>query len=161
MQVFRDLKESLTNLKTWCEKNICNRKKYLDWSLTFLVICAGVIIPFKTVRFIASHFCEAEPLGWEYAYISESPRARSYHWEASCKMLSNTKYDVILTSGEEAEDSGLSPCKVCMENSIKKEYDLVAIFLMIPCCLFLARCMDKFTKFLQSYTFRNPIVKRN
>lgn len=157
--VFRNYKNNI--VKWWYKIKTADRKKYLDWVFTLCVICAGIIIPFKTTRFCASHFCDPEPWNWEYAYVSQSPKARAYHWEESCKMLNNTKYDIVLMSGNEAEDYGLYPCKVCMQNSTKKEYDVLAIFLIIPCCLALARCVDKISEFFRTYTFRNPIVKRN
>lgn len=130
----------------------------------FIAFCAiltgSAFIPFWIVRFCAVHFAVPDPTTWEFAYISESPNARCYHYSEDCKALRRTSYDIEMLSVDEAEDYDYEPCNICLKESVQKKWDDVACLLIFPLFCLLFALVNKIDQFNKKYKLRNPIVKR-
>lgn len=142
--------------------NIKRVYKYIPSIILFLFwIGSSTFLSFQIVRFCASTFAEPDSYSWEYAYVSESPNAKCYHKEEDCKYLKSTKYDIVFLSVDEAEDYDLAPCKHCLKNSVKYQYDEFGCILITPVAAVLLWLISKLEKLFKSYTLRSPIIKRN
>lgn len=128
--------------------------------VSFLAFLAGsVFIAFGIVRFCAAHFATPDPSTWEFAYVSESPNARCYHYSEDCKALRRTSYDIETLSIDEAEKY-YEPCSICLKESVRRQWDDAVGLLFIPVSCLIYWLINKIDIFNKKYKFRNPIVKR-
>lgn len=129
--------------------------------LAFLC-CLGlsVFISFQIVRVCAALFATPDASTWEFAYVSESPNAYSFHYSENCNALRKTTYDIELMSVEEAEDYDYEPCRLCLKESKRKQWDDAAGVLFIPVSCLIFWLINKIGRFHKEYKFRNPIIKR-
>ncbi len=139
------------------------RESYMDivQGILFLAFLAGsMLISFGIVRFCAMNFATPDPSTWEFAYVSESPNARCYHYSEDCKALRRTYYDIETLSVDEAEDYDYEPCSFCLKESAHKKWDNAIGFLFMPVSCLMYWLINKIGLFNKKYKFRNPIVKR-
>lgn len=113
------------------------------------------------VRFCAASFAHPDASKWEYAYVSESPHAYRFHYSRECDALRRTSYEVDALSPKEAESHDYTPCKLCLKNSVRYQWDDWAIFLFFPIFGLFVMLIGKMDKFIQSYKFQSPIVRRH
>lgn len=134
-------------------------KNILTGILCISFFMGSTIIPFGIVRFCAAHFATPDPSTWEFAYVSESPNARCYHYSEDCKALSRTSYDIETLSVDEAEIY-YEPCSFCLKESVREKWDDAIGLLFIPVSCLIYWLINKIDLFQKKYKFRNPIVKR-
>ena len=49
----------------------------------------------------------------EKVYICVSKNAKRYHCDRDCRGLQNCKHEIRIVTIKEAQERGLTPCKVC------------------------------------------------
>lgn len=125
-----------------------------------LVIVLSGLIAAHVPRMVASNFASADYVFWENCYISESPNATKFHYSPSCRYLRLSEYEVEVYDIYEAEDMGFEPCKSCLKQSAKYQYDVFAPFLFIPVTIFMFWLIFRVANISTKYKLRNPIVKR-
>lgn len=112
------------------------------------------------VRFCAGKFATPDSSAWEFAYVSGSPNAHRYHYSEDCKALRKTSYGIETLSVEDAEDHDYEPCKLCLKETVSKQWDYAAVILFIPISCLIFGLIEKISQFHKKYKFRNPIVER-
>ena len=114
--------------------------------ISILFFVAAYYISLGIVRLYALTK-EPDPYKWEWVYYSTSPNAKSYHCYKDCKYLSKTKYDIdYYISSRAAEYDGLTPCKYCLEQSRKYQYDESALYLYMPVLIILFSLLAVFDR---------------
>ena len=116
----------------------------------FLWLGLSAFISSQLVRACAVTFATPNSHYWEIAYASESPNAKCYHKDEDCKYLKNTRYDIDILSVEEAEEFALIPCKHCLKNSVRYQYDEIGALLIAPIAGFLLWIIHKLEIFSHS-----------
>lgn len=129
--------------------------------ITFLAfIGSSMFIAIGIARICATLFATPDTSTWEFAYVSESPNAHSFHYSEDCNALRKTTYDIELMSVEEAEDYDYEPCRLCLKESKRKQWDDASVVLFFPVSCLVYWLINKIDRFRKEYKFRNPIVKR-
>lgn len=135
-------------------------KTVIGFIAYFAFLAGSMAIALGIVRLCASLFATPDSSTWEYVYVSESPNAYSYHCSENCKALRKTSYDIEILPVEKAEDYGYEPCKLCLKESVRKQWDDAVGLVLFPVCLVLYWLISKIDQFSKKYKLRNPIVKR-
>lgn len=135
-------------------------KDVFDVIFSLLFIFGSMYISLMSLRFCAARFASPDTSTWEFAYVSESPNAHSYHYSENCKALRNTSYNIETLSIEEAEDYDYVPCNICLKESARYQWDDAVGLLFIPVSCMIYWLINKIDLFHKKYKFRNPIVKR-
>lgn len=135
-------------------------KNFVGFIFFFTILGGSGAAAFGIVRMCAVLFANPDSSSWEYAFVSESPRAYSYHYSEDCKALRKTEYDIIASSVEEAEDFGYEPCSLCLKESVRYMWDDWACALVFPILCLILWIINKIERFHKLYKLRNPVVKR-
>lgn len=135
-------------------------KTVLEFVAFFALIAGSMAFAVGTTRCCASRFASPDTSTWEFAYVSESPNARCYHYSEQCKALRRTTYEIETLSVDEAEDYDYEPCSLCLKESVREKWDDAAGVIFIPVSCLLFGLVNKIGRFRKKYKFRNPIVKK-
>lgn len=133
---------------TWCIKSIfhpnnakghmvnyfkSNSNMFLTIYVLVVILFLSGVIPIKTARICANLFAETSTEHWDDAYYARSSYAKSYHYSRDCKYLQQTTHEIKCTSVNNAEFyHELQPCKHCLQESVKYQYDRYGELCVIP-----------------------------
>ena len=135
-------------------------KSLVEFIIGFALLGVSAIVALGIVRFCANIFATPDTDTWEFAYVSESPNARHFHYSEECKALRRTTYEIEILSVDEAEDYEYEPCSLCLKESAREKWDDVADIIFIPVSCLIVGLINKIEQFNKKYKLRNPIVKR-
>lgn len=124
------------------------------------LLIGSAFISFGIVRFCAARFATPDPTTWEFAYVSESPNARCFHYSEDCRALGRTTYEIEAFSVDEAEGYGYEPCALCLKGSVREKWNDAAGLLFIPVSCLLFGLVNKMNQLCKKYKLRTPIVER-
>ena len=135
-------------------------KHIIGLILYFAFLGVSMAISFGIVRYCAVLFATPDTSVWEFAYVSESPNAHRYHYSKDCKALRKTSYDIETLSVSEAEDYDYQPCNLCLEKSIRYQWDDAVGLFFIPVSCLIYGLINRIDQFCKKYKLRTPIIRR-
>ncbi|ROT12281.1 hypothetical protein EEL50_11675 [Muribaculaceae bacterium Isolate-105 (HZI)] len=110
-----------------------NSSMFLGISVFMVILFLSGAIPMKTARICATLFAKPSTENWDDAYYARSRYAKSYHYSRDCKYLQQTTHEIKYTSVDNAEFYyELQPCKHCLQESVKYQYDRYGALCVIP-----------------------------
>lgn len=134
-------------------------KDVLGFILFFVFLGISWAISLGIVQYCAVLFATPDTSTWEFAYVSESPNAYSYHYSDDCKALRKTSYDIETLSVNDAEFYEYEPCRLCLKKSIRYQWDDTAGLIFIPISCLIYALINKIILISKKYKLRNPIVR--
>lgn len=103
-------------------ERILNKTSIIAIIISVLFTIIAYPISLGIIRMFAKS-AEPDPTQWGMVYVSTSPRAEKYHYGLDCEFLRRTTHDIMCIPVSDAEIINRTPCRYCLEQYAKKQYD--------------------------------------